>query len=162
MEGKTQNLFTKNCVFILTCLNFSHLQSTLRWMQYIYQYICSTAQSSFWTHRFFMLFSASAVFRFIPSSTAKHFPLRPFFIWENKKVILGEIRWIGGQGTGVMPFLVKNCWTLSMVWAGVLLNHPSWNGQMHWKSLQINSLKPNTASHNTSRDWYRWVPRTLT
>ena len=24
---------------------------------------------------------------------------------------------------GVMSFLVKNCWTLSTVWAGVLINH---------------------------------------
>ena len=37
---------------------------------------------------------------------------------------------------GVIPFLVKNCWTLSMVWAGALVNHPSWNGQTCWKSLQ--------------------------
>ena len=33
---KTQNLFIKTCVFILTCLNFSHLQSTLHLMQYTY------------------------------------------------------------------------------------------------------------------------------
>ena len=31
---KTQDLFIKYCVFILTCLNFSHLQSTLYLMQY--------------------------------------------------------------------------------------------------------------------------------
>ena len=30
---KNQNLFTKNCAFILTCLNVSHLQSTLCLMQ---------------------------------------------------------------------------------------------------------------------------------
>ena len=34
---KTQNLFIKNCAFILTCLNFSSLQSTLHLMQYTYQ-----------------------------------------------------------------------------------------------------------------------------
>ena len=34
---KPQNLFLKSCVFILTCLNFSHLQSTLYLMQYTYQ-----------------------------------------------------------------------------------------------------------------------------
>ena len=32
-----QNLFIKNCLFILTCLNVSHLQSTLHLMQYTYQ-----------------------------------------------------------------------------------------------------------------------------
>ena len=44
---KTQNLFIKSCVFILTGLNFSHLQSTLHLMQYNYRYVLSTAQSSF-------------------------------------------------------------------------------------------------------------------
>ena len=44
---KTQNLFIKTCVFILTCLNFSHLQSTLHLMQYTYGDIFSTAQNSF-------------------------------------------------------------------------------------------------------------------
>ena len=34
---KTQNLFIKNCVVILTCLNSSHLQSTLPMMQYTYR-----------------------------------------------------------------------------------------------------------------------------
>ena len=55
---------------------------------------------------------------------------------------------------GVMPFLVKNCWTLRAVWADALVDHPSWNGQISWKSpKKKNSLKPNTASHNTT-SWY--------
>ena len=33
---KAQNLFIKNCIFILTCSNFSHLQSTLLLRQYTY------------------------------------------------------------------------------------------------------------------------------
>ena len=33
---KTWNLFIKNCVFILTYLNFSHLQTTLHLMKYTY------------------------------------------------------------------------------------------------------------------------------
>ena len=40
----------KKCVFILTCLNFSHLQSTPHWMQNTYQDIFSTDQNRFWTH----------------------------------------------------------------------------------------------------------------
>ena len=49
-----------------------------------------------------------------------------------------------------MLFLVKDCWTLSMEWAGALVIHPSWNGQTCWKqnSLRLNSASPN----NTS--WY--------
>ena len=34
---QNQNSFIKNCVFILTYLNFSHLQSILYLMQYTYQ-----------------------------------------------------------------------------------------------------------------------------
>ena len=52
-EGESppnQNLFVKNCVFTLTRLNFSHLQSSLHLMQYTYQDVISTAQNSSWTH----------------------------------------------------------------------------------------------------------------
>ena len=33
---KRQNLFIKNCVFVLTCLNFRYLQSNLHLTQYTY------------------------------------------------------------------------------------------------------------------------------
>ena len=52
---KTWNLFIKSWVFILTCLNFSHLQNTLHLMQYTYQDFFSTAQNSFWTCWFWCL-----------------------------------------------------------------------------------------------------------
>ena len=72
---------------------------------------------------------------------------------ETKKVTEDEIGWVGRWGLGgAMPFLVKNCWTLSVVWAGTLVNHPSWNEQMHGVSKK-NSLKPNAASHNNT-SWY--------
>ena len=35
-DPKKWNLFIKNCVFILTCLNFSHLQHALHLMYYTY------------------------------------------------------------------------------------------------------------------------------
>ena len=35
------NVIIKNCAFILTCLKFRHLQSTLHLMQYIYQDVFS-------------------------------------------------------------------------------------------------------------------------
>ena len=68
-----------------------------------------------------------------------------------------------GGAWGSCCFLVKNCWTLSSVWAGVLVNHPSWNGKMRWNSLQKPihwaecSLPQRQLEHS-----YRWVPRTLT
>ena len=63
-----------------------------------------------------------------------------------------------------MQFLVKDCWIVSMVWAGVLLNRPSWSGQMRWNSLQKYFTE---AQHSLSQQyqvvqWYRRVPRTLT
>ena len=92
-----------------------------------------------------MPFSASTIFCFTYSTSAKHFPLRIFFVQGNKKS-----HW--GWGMGVMLFLVKNCWTFSMVWAGMLINHPSWNGKMNW-IFKKNLLRLNTASDNTT-SWY--------
>ena len=50
-EGGTHekhlNFFIKNCVFILTCLNFSHLQSPLHLMQYTYQDLFSLLKTVF-------------------------------------------------------------------------------------------------------------------
>ena len=70
----------------------------------------------------------------------------------------------GGGAWGSWPFLVKNWWTLSTVWAGVLLNHPSWNGQTRWESLQKNftEAKCSLSQHHQLVHWHRWVPRTLT
>ena len=80
---KAWNLLVKNCVFILTCFNFSHLQSSLHLMQYIYRDVFSTAQ--FLNLSILMPFSASAVFCFTSSTSAKHFPWRTFSSRETKK-----------------------------------------------------------------------------
>ena len=94
----------------------------------------------------FMSFSTS-YFCFTSSTWEKHFPLRTFFIRTNKKrsvgVRSGEQR---GWGTRVMLFLVKNCWTLSAVWAGELVTHPfgkwanvlneSSKKKFHWSPVQ--------------------------
>ena len=80
-----QNLFIKNCVFILACLNFSHLQSTLHFMHCTYRDILSTDQNSFWTHQFWRLLVGSGISCFTALKLAKCFPLRVFFIWRNKK-----------------------------------------------------------------------------
>ena len=98
-----------------------------------------------------MPFSASFVFCFTSSTTVKHFPLRTFFIWGNKqkKVAQGER---GGWGTRVMPFLIKNCWTLSASWAGVIIKSPimKWakesSKKIHWSWTQP---LPTMAAGNT-------------
>ena len=138
---KTQNLFIKNCVLILTCLNFSHLQSTLHLMQYLSRRF-STAQNSFWTWFWGLL--VLLLLCVSPCPSAKCFPFRTFFIQGNKeKVTRNKI----GAWRSCL-FLVKNCWTLRAVWAGGLLNHPSWVGQMCWGNLEKkNSLRLSAASH---------------
>ena len=45
----------------------------------------STAQNSFWTHRFWYLSVLLLVFCFTSSTSVKCFPLRTFFIWGNKQ-----------------------------------------------------------------------------
>ena len=140
---------TKPWNLLFTCLNFSHLQSTLHWMQYTYRDIFSTAQNSFRTCQFWCLL-LPLLFFVSPLPPRWNVSLWGVFHHPgkqtNKKSHLGW-DWVNREacGMGVMPFLAK-----SMVWAGALVNHPSWNGQTPWKSLQKNSLKPNAASHNNT------------
>ena len=150
---KKPELIFKKRVFILTCLNFSHLQSILHLMQYTYVDIFSTTQNSFWTRQFWCLLVLLPFF-VSPLPHWQNVSLGGFFHmgkWKKKllRVRSGEWR---GWGMGVILFLVKNCWTLSVVWAGTLLNHSSWTGQMRWKSLQ----KKFTGAK------FSWFPRTLT
>ena len=46
-KGDSKTEFIKKYLFILTCLNFSHLQSALHLMQYTYLDFFSTAPNSF-------------------------------------------------------------------------------------------------------------------
>ena len=75
---KSQSLFIKNCVFILTCLNSSHLQSFLHLMKYTYRDIFSTAQNSFWTCRFWCLL-VLCCFLFHLFHLGKTFPFETIF-----------------------------------------------------------------------------------
>ena len=132
---KIQNLFIKGCLFILTCLNFSHLQSTLHLMQYTCWVIFSTAENSFWTHWHLCLLVFLPFFVSPLSHIGKCFPLKTFFIQGNKS-LSSEIRWIRSEGQGDHEIFGQKLLTLSIAWIGVLLNHSSWNGQTLWKSLQ--------------------------
>ena len=108
-------------------------------MQYTYWDIFSTAQNSFWTRWFWRLSVLLPFFVQPLPHQPKCVPLRTFSSGKQTKKLLrprsGEY---GRWGIGVMPFLVKSCWTLSAVWADDLINHSSKNGQTHWKSLQKN------------------------
>ena len=87
---KKQNLFIKNCLFILTCLNFSHLQSTLHLIQCTCRDIFHCSKHLL-NSSILMPLSTSVIFRFASSTLAKFFPLRNFFHWGNKqKSLLGQ------------------------------------------------------------------------
>ena len=96
MGPPKQDLFIKSCVFILTCLKFSHLQSTVHLMQYTHQDIFSTAQNSFWTCQFWcllvlLLFFKLFIYFFAPYTSAM-FPSEDFFHQGNeKRVARGEM-----------------------------------------------------------------------
>ena len=101
----------------------------------------------FWT-RWFDAFQFFCCFLFRLFHISKTFPFEDFF-HGGGKVAWGEIKWTGRVGMWVMMFLIRNCWPLSIVGAGALINHPSWNGQMCWV-FKKNSLKLNATSHTTT------------
>ena len=71
-----------------------------------------------------MPFSTYAVFCVTSSTSAKYFPLTTFFIWGNKKVTWGEIRWIRRVGLGG-PCC---CWLKTAehsVWCGWVMWSPA-------------------------------------
>ena len=162
-DTQTQYLL-KNCIFTLTYLNFSNLQSTIHLMPYTYQDSFSPLLKLVFYSSYFMLFSASAVFCFTSSTSAKCFPLRTFFIQRNKKKLLrARCGRIGKVEHGGHDILVNNCWPLSTVRAGAPVNHPSWNGQMRWVfKKQFNEAKRSLSQQCPLVHWYRGIPRTLT
>ena len=81
----------KNCVFILTHLNFSHPQSPLHLMQYTYQDSFFHCSRQFLNLSILMPFSASDIFCFTSPTLAKHYPWRTFFHpRKQKKKLLRE------------------------------------------------------------------------
>ena len=144
---KPQNLFIKSCVFILTCLNFSHLQSTLCLMEYTCWSVFCTAQNSFWIQWFWCLL---VLLLFFVSPLAQN--------GETKKVSWGKIGWIGkvGHRCGSHAcFFWSNTTEHSEQSVGRCANESpvmKWANALE-ESSEKNSLKPNTASHNTTI-WY--------
>ena len=120
--------------------------------------------NSFWTCQLWCLV-VLLPFWFHPLHIGKMFPLEDFaHLGKQKKLLGASLSKQGGWGREVMLFLVKNCWILSTVWAGALIYHPSWNGQMRWKSLQKNLTEAERSLSQQRQlvHWYRLVPRTLT
>ena len=81
LPKKIQNLFSKNCLFIVTCLNVSHLPSTLHLMQYTYQDIFPLLKIVFKLVGFDAFYSFYH-FLFHPFHVSKMFPSEDFFhLW---------------------------------------------------------------------------------
>ena len=107
-----------------------------------------------------MPFSASAVF-VSPLSHWQHAALWGLFSsGETKLVTQGKIRRIGRVAHGGHAVFGQNCWILSAAWAGVLVNHPPWNGQRCWRSLQktFTDAEYSLSQHLNLVQWYSWVP----
>ena len=145
------NSFIKSCVFIFTCLNFSPLQSTLHLMQSLYLDIL------------YLLVLLPFLFKLF--HTGKRFPLRIFFhsSRETKSSPLGQIGWmrrVGYVGVGTIMFaplfLVRNCWTLSEVWAGSLgkLSIMKWANALKecWKKIPWSWSQPLTTPAHTLKE----------
>ena len=131
-------------------------------MQHTNWYVFSTAQNSFWTCQFWCLLVLLPFF-VSPLPHRQNVSLWGLFLRRETKKSLGmrSGEW-EGRNMDIMPFLVKKCWTLSAMWAGALVNHPSWNGQTCWKSLE--KFTEATCSQSQQCQlvhWYRWVPRTF-
>ena len=83
----------KYCVFILICLNFSHLQNTLHLMQYTYREVFSHCSKQFLNSSILMPFKCLCCFLFHLFHIGKPFPpFEDFFHpGKQKKVTRGEI-----------------------------------------------------------------------
>ena len=102
-EGGPKNpefIYLKNYVFILTCLNFSHLQSTLHLMQYTSRDVFSTVRKVL-DSPISMLFGASAFCLFFHLfHISKTFPFEDCFSsGETKKKSLRAR--LGEKGEGI-------------------------------------------------------------
>ena len=112
-----------------------------------------------------MLFSASAIFCFSSSTSAKHVPLRPFFIQGNKKeVAWGKIRWIwrvGHEGHTVFgqKLLNTQCGVGRCARKSPIMK---WANTWKESSKNFTEAERSLSQQRQPVHWYRWVPRTFT
>ena len=157
------NLFIKNYVFILTCLNFSHLQSILSiWYHTLIEVLFPLLKNSFWTFRFWCLLVLLPFF-VSPLPHWQNVSLWGLFSSGETKIICSGWDWVNREG-GAMTFFGQ-----------ILLNIQHSVGRCTHKSpitrwantLKVSSEKFIEAEHGLSQHhqlvhWYKWVPRTLT
>ena len=127
------------------------------------RYFFSTAQNSFWTHRFLMPFSASAVFCFTSSTSAKCFHLRTSSFGKQRKSYSGDIGWIGRVGHRGHAIFGQKLPNTQRDVGRCVLNLPSRNGQMPSESSKkFTEAKCSLSQHHQLVYWYKWVSKTFT
>ena len=99
-----------------------------------------------------MPFSASAIFCFTSSTSARLFPLRIFFIQGNKKS-LWEIGWTGRVGHGGCAGFGQKLLNTQRGMGRCSRRSPVVKWANALKVFKKNSLKPNAASRNNCH-WY--------
>ena len=147
---KPWNFLIKNCVFILLCLNFSHLQSTLLLVPYTYWYIFSTALNSLWTHWFWCLL-VLLPFLFDLFYISKMFPFEGFFFSsrETKKIHLGW-DWVNRKGGAW-----GSCYFLSQT-----AEHSAWYGQVLLEITHHKMGKCLCGESSKKINWSQMLPLT--
>ena len=119
-----------------------------------------TTQNSFWTRRCWCLLVLLSFF-VSPLPHGQNISLWGLFSSrETKKhIVQGKIGWKGGWDMGVMPFLVKNCWTLScgctLMNQMKLSKHIESPQRTQWSQMQPLT---NNASWYTERDGFLQHP----
>ena len=159
---QTQNLFIKNCIFIVTCYSSLSFKVLSIWCNTPIQKFFSTAQNSFWTHRFGCLLALLLFFVSPLPHQQNGCCWRHFSSGETTKSCLGKIRWIGSVGNEVHD-----------TFGQTLLNTQRHVGRcahkspiMEWTNALKEASKKFTECSLSQQHqlvhWYRWVPRTLT
>ena len=121
-------------------------------------------QNSIWTCQFWCpLFFCCFLFHLFHIS--RTFPFEDFF-HPGKQTKKSNSRqdWVNRVVHGGHDVLGHKVLNTQHGVAGVLVNHPSWNGQTRWKGLQKEFTE---AEHSLSHlcqlvHWYRCIPKTLT
>ena len=124
-------------------------------MQYTYRDIFFHSSKQFLNSPIFMPFRASATFFVSPPPHWQNVSLwGNFFIWRNKKNVSGgEIGWIGRVGHRGHAILGQKLLKIQHGVGRCMHKSHIIKWQTHRRIFRKNSLKPNTASHN-SASWY--------
>ena len=161
---QAQNLFIKYCVFILTRLNCSRLQSTLHLLQYTYRDVFSMSQNSVWTRRFWCLFVLLHFFLFYLFHISNTVLFEDFFHSGKQKMLLGgdQVNMEGGAQESCC-FLVKKLLNTQRSVGRCTCKSPivKWENVLSLQT-KFTEAKCSLSQQHQLVHWYRWFPRTLT